>query len=159
MPGSDRKTDLSGTFVISVGRKKHLVEIKELYPDGRIKTLVINNKVYPVQVLRRADGLPNKVFLQGIGYDVEIEKIKSTRYRPPTTKKKICGEIKSSLPGQIQTILVQEGDTVEVGEPVIILESMKMENEILAPKKGIVRKIDVTVGELVLKGQIMIEII
>ncbi|MCP4751677.1 MAG: biotin/lipoyl-binding protein [Proteobacteria bacterium] len=154
----DRRSDFSGEVDIMVGKKKYTTKIKDTFPDGRIKTVLINNKVYPVQVERREDGFPCSVALNGIPYDVEILKVESTRYRPPTPQKTISGKVKSGLPGQIAAILVEEGAKVQKGQPLLILESMKMENEILAHKSGTVNKIFVTPGQLVMKGHLMIEI-
>ncbi len=154
----DRKIDLSETVNIQVGKRQYLVKIKDTYSDGKIKTLIVNNKVFPVQVQRRKDAFPTLVTLNGIPYDVCIDKVESTRYRPPAVKRTISGKIKSALPGQIQAVLVEEGEKVRKGQPVLILESMKMENEIIAPKNGIVKRIAVTSGQSVMKGHILIEI-
>ena len=55
-------------------------------------------------------------------------------------------------------VLVNEGDTIKEKQPVIILEAMKMETEVLARKSGIVGKIYVTEGQNVQPGELMMEI-
>ena len=71
---------------------------------------------------------------------------------------KISGEIKAGLPGQILSLLVQPGDSVKEGQPIVILESMKMENEILSPKSGIIAQIPVSAGQIVKKGEIIMKL-
>lgn len=51
--------------------------------------------------------------------------------------------MKADFPGKILDIMVHEGDSVTAGQPVILLEVMKMENELLAPASGVVEKISV----------------
>lgn len=61
------------------------------------------------------------------------------------------------IPGTIQKIMVKEGDEVAAGTPMLILEAMKMRNEILAPLEGVIRKIHVSVGDLVPKSHLLVE--
>jgi len=154
----DRKSSFSGKETIQVGKKNHVIEIKETYADGSFKTIIIDNKTYPVQVDRNNDGFPDNIILNGISHAVEFEKVESTRFKPKSNKKQISGEIKSSLPGQISSILVKEGDTVAKDQPLLILESMKMENEVLSPKAGTVEKVHVEKDQIVMKGYLIIEI-
>ena len=62
------------------------------------------------------------------------------------------GFVRSPLPGTILKIAVKEGDKVEIGQAVAILEAMKMENTIEAERNGTVTKIHVTQGDSVLEG-------
>ncbi|MCK4879556.1 MAG: acetyl-CoA carboxylase biotin carboxyl carrier protein subunit [Bacteroidales bacterium] len=65
--------------------------------------------------------------------------------------------IEAVIPGLIQRIMAKEGDEVAAGTPLLILEAMKMRNEILAPVGGVVRKIHVSEGEMVPKSHLLIE--
>ena len=65
--------------------------------------------------------------------------------------------IEAVIPGNIQRIMAKEGDQVSAGTPLLILEAMKMRNEVLAPFKGVVRKIHVSVGEMVPRAHLLIE--
>lgn len=65
--------------------------------------------------------------------------------------------IESVIPGNIQRIMAKEGDEVSAGTPLLILEAMKMRNEVLSPVDGIVRKIYVSEGEMVPKSHLLIE--
>jgi biotin carboxyl carrier protein len=66
--------------------------------------------------------------------------------------------ITSPMPGLVLKVLVDEGAIVDEGEKVIILESMKMENELRAPRAGIVQKVYVTGGESVEKDHKLLTI-
>ena len=68
------------------------------------------------------------------------------------------GRIKAPIPGQIKSVLVAEGDQVETGQPLFILEAMKMENEIHAPKAGVVSQIAVKPGQDVARHEVLAEI-
>jgi pyruvate carboxylase subunit B len=62
------------------------------------------------------------------------------------------------MPGKIIDILVEEGSEVKEGEPIIILEAMKMQNEIASHVTGVVKSITVKKNDSVMKDDVMIEI-
>ncbi|MGB0744075.1 MAG: biotin/lipoyl-containing protein [Opitutales bacterium] len=154
----DLGVDYNKVFEVAVDKTNHAVEIRKIQDDGTLKTLMIDNRVVPVEVERRGDGMPVRVYLKGVPYDVEISKMASTRYRPPEQEAAMAGAVRASLPGQIVSLLVNEGDRVEAGAPIVILDAMKMENEIAAPKTGIVSKVEVQSGQIIAKGDLILEI-
>ena len=68
-------------------------------------------------------------------------------------------EVKAPMPGKVIKVFVKEGDTVEAGSKVAILEAMKMENELLSPKKAVIGKVLFKEGDLVEAGQRIVELI
>jgi len=115
-------------------------------------------------------GIGNKTFV------VEVEEIEDQQIEPSTSAQKgttvittersetptekitvneiLEGEIiEAPLPGTIISIMVKENDRVDEDDIILILESMKMENEIYAPFKGIVNKIFINIGQQVNKGE------
>lgn len=72
--------------------------------------------------------------------------------------KKDEGLIYAFIPGNIQKIFVQEGEMVSKGQKLMILDAMKMFNNVLAPFDGVVKKIHITEGVKVTKQQILIEL-
>lgn len=64
--------------------------------------------------------------------------------------------IKAPMPGLIVDVPVQEGDTVEKGQTLVILESMKMQNELKAPREGLIHRIGAKPGESVEQNKILI---
>lgn len=68
------------------------------------------------------------------------------------------GELHAPMPGKILEILVAEGDEVKLGDPIAILEAMKMENELKAPIDGIVASITAAEGDSLEKNALILEI-
>lgn len=64
-------------------------------------------------------------------------------------------EVKSPMPGNILAVNVKEGDSVKEGDVLMLLEAMKMENEILAPKAGKVTSVQVAKGASVESGDLL----
>ena len=75
-----------------------------------------------------------------------------------TSPAKALSEIKSPLPGTILTIYCKVGDSVAIGQKVLMLEAMKMENNIEADKAGVVKEIRVNKGDAVMEGDVLIVI-
>jgi biotin carboxyl carrier protein len=67
-------------------------------------------------------------------------------------------EIKTPMPGKIVKVMVNAGDRVEVGQPLVIVESMKMENEIKSPTNGVVKAVNFAAGDLVSPNQAIINL-
>ncbi len=61
------------------------------------------------------------------------------------------------LPGIIQDLRIKEGQSVKQGEPMLVVEAMKMENILFAQRDGVVKKIHVKQGEMVPKGRLLLE--
>ncbi|NLB63343.1 MAG: biotin/lipoyl-binding protein [Fibrobacter sp.] len=134
------------------------VRILESNPDGTMRLVMVGNRIIPVQVERRSDSFPERVWINGVSYAVDIEKVESIRYRPPRKIKEADGTVKAELPGVLTSLLVTEGDEVVKGQVLGILEAMKMENELNAPRSGVVKSIAVKAGNAVMRGDILLEI-
>ena len=110
-----------------------------------------------------------EVIVNGSHYHVELEKdtkspmkVNNAAAAPTTasgekviTKQNVpsaAGAVKSPLPGTIMSFKVKEGDTVNPGDTVCVLEAMKMENDVKTTTGGTVKKILVNVGDAVLEG-------
>jgi biotin carboxyl carrier protein len=68
------------------------------------------------------------------------------------------GLVTSPMPGRVLKVLVREGDEVAAGAPLVVVEAMKMENELHATRSGVVKKIYVTPGATVESGARLIEV-
>ena len=66
------------------------------------------------------------------------------------------GAVTSPMAGAIKAVLVKPGDSVKQGQPLVVLEAMKMENQITAPVVGTVKSVDVAVGESVQEGHVLV---
>jgi biotin carboxyl carrier protein len=79
-------------------------------------------------------------------------------YKPSGLSGGAAGELKTQMPGKIVKVMVKEGDTVEKGQTLIILEAMKMENEIKCGVDGVVKTIHVKEGDALEQGVLMMEV-
>lgn len=68
------------------------------------------------------------------------------------------GRVKAPIPGLITRVLVEPGAAVQAGQPLLVLEAMKMENEIRAPFDGVVSSISVAGGQTVVSNQVLAEV-
>jgi biotin carboxyl carrier protein len=66
------------------------------------------------------------------------------------------GPVKAVMPGVVVEVLVAEGDAVEEGQPLLVLEAMKMQNEIGAPGDGVVERLHVEAGQAVGAGDLLV---
>ena len=119
------------------------------------------------------------VDVNGVTYKVELEsKVQQTKtpklvrsFVSPSTESdssivktsnpltpKGAGLIKSPLPGTIIAIYVKEGDPVKIGDKLLVLEAMKMENNVSSDKEGRVVLLKVKPGDSVLEGDILLQI-
>jgi len=107
------------------------------------------------------EGGPNEfgVTIAGHFYQVEIEDERErAAHAAEREARKAGGLLKSVMPGVVVEVRVAEGDTVAEGQPLLILEAMKMQNEMGAPTAGTVTKVHVAEGEAVAGGQSLVTI-
>ena len=133
----------------------------------------INGKDYAVTI-GEAEGKMLSVNVNGASYEVELENapVQAPVQAAPTPQaapapapaaapKTAAGageKVNSPLPGVIIEVSVKEGQAVKAGQKVAVLEAMKMENEISAPKDGTVTAIHVNKGDSVLEGAPIVSI-
>jgi len=130
----------------------------------------ISGNRYTVNIKSFEDNIA-EIEVNGTPYTVEMEQEIKTPKTPklirperpaqkPIEIQKGVGlsKITAPLPGTIFKMMVKEGDAVKKGDTVLIMEAMKMENNILAEKEGVVKKILVNEGDSVLQGDLLIEI-
>ena len=134
--------------------------------------LEIDGKKYEVEV--DLSGSNPSVLVNGKKIDVTIDNsnnLEKPKISRKQTKKTIeeendsaveqtndPGDLKALMPGKVTKVLVSSGQNVKVGEPVLLMESMKMEQTIVATKDGSVSEILVSEGDTVEVGKIMIKI-
>jgi biotin carboxyl carrier protein len=69
------------------------------------------------------------------------------------------GGVSAPLPGLVLQVKVKEGDAVQAGQPIVVMEAMKMENVVPAPHNGTVGKVLVKEGDSVAEGDVLLEIV
>jgi biotin carboxyl carrier protein len=138
---------------ITVNGTPYAVDFQQL-PQGGTLSLLIDNRSLEAIVDERDDAWD--VLIRGELYSVQVQDERA--YRLAQARGTLVAEsgtvaIKSPMPGLILDVLVVEGDPVEKGDKVVILESMKMENELRASREGVVTRVHVEKGDSVDKDQ------
>lgn len=87
-------------------------------------------------------------------FPLKIEDLDSSVHRPHIGD----GRVKAPIPGQITQVLVEIDEEVTSGQPLLILEAMKMENEIRAPRPGRVKLLNAASGRRVALNELLVEI-
>lgn len=118
-------------IVLSLGNKSF--EIEKLNVDKKSYRLKIGQKIVEVSIKDSLDKI-----LERLGMDAMVEEA--------------VNEVLAPMPGAIINVMVKEGDEVQKGDPLIILEAMKMENIIKSPTDATVTAVNVTVGDNVDKN-------
>ena len=66
--------------------------------------------------------------------------------------------MKAAIPGRVLRVLANAGDSVTQGQPLVVLEAMKMENDVRSPRDGVVRSVEVAAGQAVGAGQVLLRL-
>jgi biotin carboxyl carrier protein len=158
-----------------IGDKHHSIELTR---DGETVSAVIDGQSYDFEIsetepnvyLIKKDGKileayvaptdrpdqPKKVTINGRQMEVRIFDPKRLRGSGSQGEHADgLAEIKTAMPGKVVRILVEVGAAVEKADGVLVVEAMKMQNELKTPKAGTVREIRVTEGDTVSAGDVL----
>lgn len=143
---------------IRIGKRDYEVKLKS---DDKYGTYILwKNRKYPVEVIRSRQN-KYEILFNDISYTFTVETPFSLQRMKVLSSKRgkaVTEFIKAPMPGKIIDVLVREGATVTRGEPLLILEAMKMQNEILSPVNGTIVKINAKANTNVMKDDLLIEI-
>ena len=162
-------------LIAEINSEKHEVEIKR---DGANLSAEIGGRVYELEasepepnvyLLKHAGKIyqifvspnekPGEPFAVNVGnqnYEIKIfdpRRLRGTNAAAGQTTG--ASEIKTAMPGKVVRVLVEIGAEIKTGEGVIIVEAMKMQNEMKSPKDGIVKEIRYAEGATVNAGDIL----
>ncbi len=173
---SPRAKDRPGSrYVVSVAGETHDVVVGvdgEVVIDGRtheaslsggaqarMRTLILDGKPVAVYAEARGGGLWD-IDLGGGRAGVEVLDARAARVRALSTdsgSERGAAALKAPMPGLVVQVAVETGEIVEAGAAVVIVEAMKMENELRAAAAARVERILVAPGQAVEKGQVLVE--
>ncbi len=148
-----------GAYEIQISGETHKVKI-EYISDGEIDLIINGRKVFAgISLLN--DG-SSKVLINGKEYimsrnDILFEK-SELEENGSSNHSASANNLLSPIPGKIFKINVNEGDKVKKGEVVIVVDAMKMENNLIAKKDSIVKKIHVTLHQMVAGNYLLVEL-
>ncbi len=141
---------VDGAYRVSIGDRVHTARLVH-QRDGEL-IFTVDDQRYLAYVA--ADGRARCVAVAGETYELKQPDLRRLRRKQHRAE----GSLAASMPGQVSRVLVAEGESVQRGQPLIILEAMKMEIKIAAPHAGRVAKILVRQGQVVDRGQGLIDL-
>lgn len=95
-------------------------------------------------------------YVQVNGTQYQLEKVEAGRRRGSSAAG--SGDLSAEMPGQVIDVRVAEGDRVEAGAVLVVLEAMKMEIRLTAPTEGTIVQLFANVGDVVERGQVLVEL-
>jgi biotin carboxyl carrier protein len=143
----------SGKFTVTVGDLKHTIHLTP-NPDSSDFILKVGKESYSAKLTAET---PSRG-IQPTAISSTPSKITPTTLTPTPAKREQeePGTVTAPLPGRVLEVRVKEGTVIKRGDVLLVLEAMKMANEIRAPQDGTIAKVHVEAGTAVEKGQPMI---
>jgi len=143
---------------IRIGRRNYTVQLKS---DEKYGTYILwKNRKYPVEVIRSRQN-KYEILFNDISYTFTVETPFSLQRMKVLNSGKGKAEqelVRAPMPGKLLDVLVREGSTILRGEPLVILEAMKMQNEIQSPVNGRIVKVHAKPNTNVMKDDVLVEI-
>ena len=156
---SDVDVDLAGD-VVTVDGASSVVHLSDV--EGTpVRMVTIGDEVHRVVARRGATRGQFTLWLDGFRYEVEAldERTRAIRELSKLGKEASGpAPLIAPMPGMIMRVSVQVGDTVEPGQGLIVMEAMKMENELRATTAGTVKSVLAQPGTAVEKGAVLLEL-
>ena len=142
----------SGRYVVTLDGQPMEVDFQ---PTGRdFASLLVEGRSHEAGIARLPDGYT--VALTGGTYDVELKD--AARGNGASVRARAAGPVgvKAPMPGKVVRVLVTAGQQVDAGEGLLVMEAMKMENELKAPRAGRVREVHVGERQAVETGALLL---
>jgi biotin carboxyl carrier protein len=139
-----------GEYMVDIDGRKLAVEVRE---EGPFLTLSLDGHSHGIGVVRR--GTVYDVVLAGDLIEVELHDF--APLAPSGADRAPAGpaRVTSPMPGKVARVLVTRGQTVEAGAGLVVIEAMKMENELRAPRSGTVIELPAREGLAVESGALL----
>ena len=140
-------------FVVVVDGRRHVVS--DVSTTAGTLAFLVDRTSHVAHVSNGAGGA--RISIGGRNYAVTRPDLDADR--PATAARGGSGRLDAPMPGSIVAVHVSAGDRVRAGQPVVVLESMKMHNEIAAPIDGVVKHVGCKPGDQVAFGHVLAEIV
>jgi biotin carboxyl carrier protein len=132
-------------------------EIESSQPEPGVYLFKHEGRIYEASVSKpSASGEPHKVRLRG--RETEVRIIDPKRLRGAGSAQDHgdgLAEIKTAMPGKLVRVIAEAGAEVKKGDGIVVVEAMKMQNELKSPKDGTVREIKAKEGQTVAAGEVL----
>jgi acetyl/propionyl-CoA carboxylase alpha subunit len=139
-------------YAVRIGEDAVEIAVQRSGPGNGV--LHMGDGVYPYHAVRRKDWL--HVWLSGRTYAFEV--VDGTRRSTPAAAMGVLADLTAPMPGTVRAVRVVEGDIFAAHDPLVVLESMKMEMALSAPAEGRVREILCAAGDLVEMGAVLVRL-
>jgi glutaconyl-CoA/methylmalonyl-CoA decarboxylase subunit gamma len=142
-------------YKFQIDKNQYEVEISNI--DDNVADVVVNGTSYKVEVEKSLQTTKTPKLVRSVAVPSTDASPQVAKTASPSAPKG-SGVIKSPLPGKVLNILIKPGDQVAIGQKIIVLEAMKMENNIDSDKEGKVTEVKVAKGDNVMEGDILVVI-
>ena len=132
----------------------HVYDVEEEWLGREKLLLKVEGKVFNIVITTHATGY--QVFVNGRSFRLE-RKLSAGRLKEEKSRLK-KRDVKLIMPGRVIQVLVTEGERVAEGQPVLIVEAMKMQNEIKSPQSGRITRLHFSAGDYVEAGSILFSV-
>ena len=129
------------------------VEVDAVLARPNVLSLRLGNKAYEVKCERVGGDV--HLWVGSQRFAAEVRDPRSLRSRASADDGKGPRKLVAPMPGKVVRVLVKENEEVGAGQGVVVVEAMKMQNEIKSPKKGVVRKVVAAEGAAVNAGDVL----
>lgn len=158
LAGREIEVEVDGDRVTVAGRRleAHLTEV----PGTPLRHLLLDGTSLTLAVERGQEPGAWGLLLEGSRHEAEVVDERTRHIRSLTGRGAARGaatQLKAPMPGLVVRVLVAPGQAVTPGQGLIVLEAMKMENELRATSAGVVGAVRATPGVAVEKGQVLVE--
>ena len=137
-----------GRYRVTLGGRSHLVRARRTGPTGW--RLEVGTHAADANVTAAGDAF--SVEIDGRTRRIQLTATRRTR---PGSSGDGDRELRAAMPGKVVAVAVREGDTVARGQHLFVIEAMKMENDVLASRAGVVEKLRVRPGQAVESGELL----
>ncbi|MEA2007674.1 MAG: acetyl-CoA carboxylase biotin carboxyl carrier protein subunit [Chloroflexota bacterium] len=162
-------------YIATINNQEHTVEIideSHAAVNGKVHeinfepvrghlifSLLVDGKSYEANIYQENGGW--EVLMRGRHYSVQVDDERERQLKAAAGASRLpkgAFHLKSPMPGLVVQIPVKEGQEVEKGDVLLILESMKMQNELKSPRAGVISRILVTLSENVERKQTLLSV-
>ena len=144
-------------FKFIIDGASYSVNVKSV--EGNQAEIEVNGKNYSVGLEQEVNTLKTPILVRKEVVTKPGENKITAKAAPmPPSDKPSANGVKAPLPGSIIRVVAKVGDSVKEGDLLLIMESMKMENNILSEKNGVIKRINVEAGQAVMQDDILMEL-
>jgi biotin carboxyl carrier protein len=143
----------AGTFRVRLGERRLEADLRQVGPTSF--SIIVGHRNFDFDVVRDGDEIivASRAGVTRLSLEDATRRAMRTGRRGSHASGRV--EMRAMMPGRVIAVLVEAGDTVQAEQGMVVIEAMKMENELKSPKAGTVVEIKVVAGQTVEKGDLL----